>query len=60
MVGIFAGTYFFLNILPKGKPLDLFSAGEIPLSNIGIGIEVAGALFAIFITLAALKLGEEK
>lgn len=59
MVGIFLGTYFFLNFLGKGEPLRLFSAGIIPLCNIGIGIEVAGALFAIFITLAVLKMGKE-
>ena len=55
MLGIFGGTYFFLNILAKGKPFHLFSAGIIPLCNIGIGIEVGAALFAIFITLAVLK-----
>jgi len=57
MLGVFAGTFFFLNLLPKGKPLHIFSAGEIPLCNIGIGIEVGAALFAIFITLAVLKMG---
>lgn len=60
MLGIFAGTYFFLNLLGRGEPLHLFSAGIIPLCNIGIGIEVAGALFAIFISLAVLKMGEKK
>ena len=60
MLGIFFGTHFFLNVLGKGKPLHLFSGGFIPLVNVGIGIEVGGALFAIFITLAALKMGEKK
>lgn len=55
MLGLFAGTYFFLNLLGKGKPLHIFSAGLIPLCNIGIGIEVGAALFAIFITLAVLR-----
>ena len=57
MLGLFGGTYFFLNIFSKGKPLHIFSAGIIPLCNIGIGIEVGAALVAIFITLAALKMG---
>ena len=36
-----------------------FSAGIIPLCNIAIGIEVAAALFAIFITLVILRVGEK-
>jgi multisubunit Na+/H+ antiporter MnhB subunit len=60
MLGLFTGSYFFLNILGKGKPFHLFSAGIIPLCNIGIGIEVGAALFGIFITLAFLKMGKEK
>lgn len=59
MLGIFTGTYFFLNIFGKGKPFHLFSAGIIPLANIGIGIEVGAALFVIFITLAVLKIGKK-
>lgn len=57
MLGFFAGSLFFLNLLPKGKEYHLFSAGIIPLCNIGIGLEVAAAIFAIFITLAVLKRG---
>ena len=60
MLGIFGGTYFFLNLLAKGKPMHIFSAGTIPLCNIGIGIEVGAALFAIFITLAVLKTGDKE
>jgi len=60
MLGIFAGTQFFLNIINKGNPFHLFSAGIIPLCNIGIGIEVGGGLFAIFIILATLKMEEKK
>jgi len=60
MLGLLGGTYFFLNLLSKGKPMHIFSAGIIPLCNIGIGIEVGAALFGIFITLAVLKIGSEK
>jgi multicomponent Na+:H+ antiporter subunit B len=59
LLGILGGTFFFLNVLGKGQPFTLLSAGIIPLCNIGIGIEVAAALFSIFITLAVLKLGEK-
>jgi len=55
MLGVFGGTFFFLNLLSKGRPFRLLSAGIILPCNIGIGIEVGGALFAIFITLAVLK-----
>lgn len=62
MLGLFQGTYFFYNVIARanvGIPFTLFSAGLIPLNNIAIGIEVAAALFAIFITLAILKMGEK-
>lgn len=57
-VGIFTGAAFFLNFIAKhdpGKPMSIFSAGIIPLCNIGIGIEVGAALFSIVIALAVLK-----
>lgn len=60
MLGILIGSYFFTNFLGKGKPFHIFSAGIIPLCNIGIGIEVAGALFAIFIALVILKMGKKE
>lgn len=47
----FLGGSFFLNILPKGTPFKLFSAGTIPLSNISIGIKVGVGLLAIFLAL---------
>ena len=62
LMGITQGSYFFLNVIQKtnpGQPNALFSAGIIPLCNLAIGIEVAAALFAIFITLAVLKMGEK-
>jgi multicomponent Na+:H+ antiporter subunit B len=51
----FLGGSFFLNILPKGNPFRLFSAGTIPLSNISIGIKVGVGLFAIFLALVILN-----
>jgi len=62
ILGLVQGTGFFYNMLAKtapGQPGQLFSAGLIPLCNLAIGIEVAAALFAIFITLAILKVGEK-
>jgi len=57
MIGLIGGAFFFYNFLTKGKPFHLLSAGFMPLSNIAIGLEVASALFAVFITLAVLKTG---
>ena len=46
---------FFSNFLPKGAPGELVSAGVIPLYNIFIGVEVAGALLTIFLALVIFK-----
>jgi multisubunit Na+/H+ antiporter MnhB subunit len=62
VLGLIQGTYFFYNMLAKGvttEPGQLFSAGIIPLCNVAIGIEVAAALYAIFLTLAVLKMVEK-
>ncbi|RKX96182.1 MAG: cation:proton antiporter [Spirochaetes bacterium] len=42
---------FFKNFLPKGKVGNLLSAGLLPVYNIVVGIEVAAALFTIFLAL---------
>ena len=53
---IFIGTkVFFANYLPKGIIGELISAGVIPLYNIAVGIEVAAALFTIFLALVIYK-----
>ena len=46
---------FFGNYLPKGVIGDLVSAGVIPIYNIAVGIEVAAALFTIFLALVIFK-----
>lgn len=51
---LIAGT-FFINFLPKGMPLHLWSAGIIPICNIAIGIKVGAGLFSIFLAMAAAK-----
>jgi multicomponent Na+:H+ antiporter subunit B len=48
----FAGGYFFLNVIARGTPFELFSAGTIPLSNIAIGLKVSASLYAVFVALA--------
>lgn len=51
----FLGGSFFLNIISKGRPFKLFSAGTIPLSNIAISLKVGVGLFAIFLALVILE-----
>ena len=52
----FIGTrIFFTNYIPKGKIGELISAGVIPLYNIAVGIEVAAAIFTIFLALIIYK-----
>lgn len=51
----FLGGAFFSNILNKGIPFKLFSAGTIPLSNLAISLKVGVGLFAIFLALVILE-----
>jgi multicomponent Na+:H+ antiporter subunit B len=60
VVGLFMGTFFFLNFLGKGRPLNMLSAGTIPLCNIGVGIEVSAALCSVVIAFILVKKGEKK
>ncbi|MBN2348744.1 MAG: hypothetical protein JXJ22_07905 [Bacteroidales bacterium] len=56
VLAFFIGTtIFFSNYLPKGNIGELISAGVIPLYNIAVGVEVAAALFTIFLALVIYK-----
>ena len=52
---LFGAKVFFFNFLDKGEPGTLLSAGVIPLYNIFIGIEVAGAILTFFLALVIFK-----
>jgi multicomponent Na+:H+ antiporter subunit B len=56
----FVGGYFFLNVLPKGNPFELFSAGIIPPCNIAISLKVSAGMFSVFLVLVLLDVGREK
>lgn len=45
---LFAGT-FFQNFVSRGEPGRLLSAGTIPLSNLAVGLEVAGAFLLLWV-----------
>lgn len=53
--GLIAGSEFLYNFLPLGEPGTLPSAGMIPLLNISVGLEVAGA----FVLLISEFLGQQ-
>lgn len=48
---VFGGTFFVNFLVEKyGQPLELLSAGTIPLSNIAIGLKVGASLFLVILT----------
>ena len=57
LLGIFLGGVFFKNFIQTAAQshFKLFSAGIIPLCNIGIGLKVGTCLFMVFTILAALR-----
>ena len=48
----YAGGAFFLNVLDKGTPFHLLSAGTIPLANLAIGIKVFASIFIAAVALS--------
>ncbi len=55
IIGLYIGGRYFYNFLGKGEPFNLFSAGTIIISNIGITLKVGMSLYAIFLALAILQ-----
>lgn len=56
ILGIVLGGSFFVNFLYQkylpGTPLQLISAGTIPLSNLAIGLKVGASLFLVVLALS--------
>jgi len=62
LFGLFYGAAsFFWNYIHQeylpGEPLELVSAGTIPLSNIAIGLKVGASLFLVIFVLSTFKPG---
>lgn len=59
VLGLVFGGTFFINFLYQkylpGEPLNLVSAGTIPLSNIAIGLKVGASLFLVILTLSIFR-----
>ncbi len=59
-LGMLLGTrIFFANFLNIGVAGNLISAGTIPLFNVFVGIEVAAALFTVFLAFVIFKEEEQ-
>jgi multisubunit Na+/H+ antiporter MnhB subunit len=62
ILGLALGGSFFVNFLYQkylpGEPLNLISAGTIPLSNIAIGLKVGASLFLVILVLSIFRPGE--
>lgn len=58
--GLVGTGVFFQNFLPKGSQASLLSGGVIPLANISVGIEVAGALLMVLSELLDQRLMAER
>ena len=59
ILGLVFGGSFFVNFLYQkylpGEPLDLVSAGTIPLSNLAIGLKVGASLFLVILALSTFR-----
>ena len=59
VLGLVFGGSFFVNFLYQrylpGQPLQLISAGTIPLSNLAIGLKVGASLFLVIFTLSVCR-----
>ena len=60
VAGLVVAGSFFVNFMHQeylaGKPLALFSAGTIPLSNIAIGLKVGASLFLVILILSVFRM----
>ena len=61
ILGLVLGGSFFANFLYQkflpGQPLNLISAGTIPLSNLAIGLKVGASLFLVILALSIFRPG---
>lgn len=59
VLGLAISGIFFLNIMGKGIPFTIFSAGIIPVCNIAIAVEVGGAVSTILLALVLFEKDEK-
>ncbi|KUO40997.1 MAG: hypothetical protein AVW06_04790 [Hadesarchaea archaeon DG-33-1] len=59
LLGIVLGITFLKNVLPLGELGHIFSAGNLPVLNIGVSIKVAAGFLTIFYAMLRLQGGKE-
>ncbi len=60
LLGLLLGVAFLQNKFPMGELGQLFSAGNLPLLYLGVGIKVAAGIILIFYAMLFAFRGEEK
>lgn len=55
LVGLMIGVNFFSEIFPLGTLGNLFSGGNLPILNIGVGIKVGAGLVTIFYAMLGMR-----
>jgi multicomponent Na+:H+ antiporter subunit B len=59
LLGVVLGLAFLRNVLPLGELGHIFSAGNLPVLNLGVSIKVAAGLLMIFYAMLRLQGGKE-
>jgi len=60
LFGLLLGNAFLHNVFPLGELGQLFSAGNLPLLYLGVGIKVTAGIILIFYAMLFAFRGEEK
>jgi multicomponent Na+:H+ antiporter subunit B len=60
ILGLLLGMFFLENVFPLGRLGELFSAGNLPLLYLGVGIKVAAGIVLIFYAMMFVFRGEKK
>lgn len=55
LIGVLLGVNFFSELLPLGTLGNLFSGGNLPILNIGVGIKVGAGLVTILYAMLGLR-----
>lgn len=59
LLGVILGIAFLRNVLPLGELGHVFSAGNLPILNLGVSIKVAAGFITIFYAMLRLQGGKE-
>ena len=59
LLGMVIGIAFLRNVLPFGELGHIFSAGDLPVLNIGVSMKVAAGFLIIFYAMLRLQGGKE-